>query len=736
MASKPLIKNIGTKLTFIKESTLNSYSLVFFSDNKWFGFILLLISFMDLWAGLSGLLSVFMVNSISVYLGYSKYRVNSGHYAYNSLLVGIGTGLTLVPGPELFAIVLFAAIFTFFLSIALEGILAKYYLPYISIPFILGLWMVILASRDLSLLGLSSRGIFTTNELYLLGGKWLSDLYIWSNNLPIPHFIQTYLLALGAIFFQYNLPAGLLIAIGLFAYSRISFLLSLLGFGVAYYFYGFLGADIAQYGYSYIGFNYILTAIALGGHFLVPSRQSFTWVVILLPIVVLLSLGLSRILAVYQLPVYSLPFNFVVLLFLYSLKLRVFPNSKLGEVMLQLNNPEKNLYFHQQARSRFKWLEFFPISLPFHGEWTVSQAHHGDITHKGEWAHAWDFIILDKLGNQFRGEGNLREDYYCYNKFVVSPSYGYVVEIIDGIEDNEIGQANLVHNWGNSIVIKHTEYLYTQISHLKPGSFKVKKGDYLKKGDTIAQCGNSGRSPYPHLHFQVQATPFIGSKTLDYPLDHYIESRDGRFDLHSWTKPGIGELVSNIKIEPILKNALNFTPGQELLFSFTRKNKIKSGLKWEIHADTYNHTYIYCSQSKSFAYFLNDSNLIYFKNFVGSKKSALYHFYLAMYHVPFGFYPHMKIRDNFPVNLVYNRFLLLFQDLLAPFYLFLKSTYILNLKKADNLLSPTELEIESQINTSFFGKTKEKVYRVLIDKKGISQIICEDVFLLERIEKD
>ena len=70
---------------------------------------------------------------------------------------------------------------------------------------------------------------------------------------------------------------------------------------------------------------------------------------------------------------------------------------------------------------------------------------------------------------------------------------------------NNIGDVNLGDNWGNTIIIKHGDYLFSKISHIKEGSFKVRVGDYVKKGDVLAVCGNSGRSPEPHLHFQLQS---------------------------------------------------------------------------------------------------------------------------------------------------------------------------------------------------------------------------------------
>jgi len=716
------------------ESTVKSYSQVFFSDNQLFGTILLLVSFFDIWAGLSGILAIASSNMVANYLGYSKFKILNGYYGYNSLLVGLGAGLSFAPGIELVIIVVVASIFTLLLTILLEGVLAKYYLPILSIPFLLGIWVIVLASRDLHALGLSQRGIYAMNELYTLGGSNMVELYHWLDQLTIPEFIHAYFLSLGAIFFQYHMIAGILISIGLFIYSRLSFLLSIIGFSVAFGFYEFVGADITYFGYTFIGFNYILTAIALGGHFLVPSKYSFLWVLLLLPIVVLLSLSLGHVFVPYQLSIYSLPFNIVVIMFLYSLKLRISPKKQLSEAILQLNNPERNLYFHKQAQKRFQWLTYYPVSLPVYGEWFVSQGHNDTLTHTGEWGYAWDFIIIDKQESQFKNDGDFVNDYYCYDKVVVAPAFGVVVEIVDGIEDNQIGDVNLIHNWGNTIVIKHTEYLFSQISHLKSGSFKVKKGEYVNKGDSLAHCGNSGRSPYPHIHFQLQTAPFVGSKTIDYPIDHYIAKKEGKFILNSYDKPQKSETISNIKTDSLLKAAFNFIPGQELKFVVDKSGKKTEELLWEIKTDSYNNAYIYCSASNSYAYFFNDGNLLLFKNFVGDKNSPLYYFYLAIYKVPFGFYNGMAIEDSFPVNLIFKRRMLYLQDFIAPFYLFLKADYSLEFVSIDNELSPEQIEIKSIVNTAIFGKKHRNLeFDISISRHGIESINVSQKFTLKRI---
>jgi len=54
---------------------------------------------------------------------------------------------------------------------------------------------------------------------------------------------------------------------------------------------------------------------------------------------------------------------------------------------------------------------------------------------------------------------------------------------------------------GGSVVIDHGEGIYTQYYHLS--ALNVKVGQSVKKGDTIALSGASGRVSGPHLHFGV-----------------------------------------------------------------------------------------------------------------------------------------------------------------------------------------------------------------------------------------
>ena len=709
------------------DSIFNSYSQIFFSKNRIFAYILVVVSFIDPVAGFSGLLAVLFTNGSAYLIGFNRFNIKSGFYGFNSLLVGLGLGIYYTLSPEFLLILLFASVLTLFLTVFLEGVIGKYGLPYLSFSFLLGIWMVTLASREFTALSMSERGIFIANEIYAIGGTNSLAVYVWFTQLPIPSVLAVYFKSLGAIFFQYHILAGMLIAIGLLIYSRLAFLLSLLGFFSAYLFYQIVGGNITELSYSFIGFNFILTAIAIGGFYIIPSRFSFMWVILLIPILSIMITSSMNLMNLFQLSIYSLPFNMVVLIFLYILKFRERFYNKPEIVIYQQFSPEKNLYSQINNKERFFNYRYAQIGLPFWGQWTVTQAHHGEYTHKDDWAHAWDFEITDDNGSTFKNSGQRLEDYYCYNKPVISPVDGMVEEVIDTVEDNTIGDMNLEYNWGNTIVIKHSEIIYIKLSHLKPGSFKVSKGDTIKRGDILAYCGNSGRSPEPHLHFQIQSTPFIGSKTLDHPISHYVLHNEGGYEFKSFDKPEKRDTISNIEKNNTLFKAFHFVPGQELHFKVKTENESEREIKWLVHTDIYNNSYLYEKSSNSLAYFKNEGNIHYFTHFEGNRKSLLFWFYLGAYKVPCGFYKNLQITDTYPIHLLNKRALIFLQDFIAPFYMFIKSEYEMEFTRLKDNLTDSTIQFISSSKVKLGNNiSRELNFEFEIESNRIKKFVVID----------
>lgn len=707
-------------------SILDSYTQVFFSNNKLFAWILILTTFVDPYAGISGVMAVVVANTLAYLIGLNRLHIKAGFYGFNSLLVGLGMGIFYQPGLQFYIVLGFASLLTLMLTVMMEGVVGKYGLPFLSLSFLLGIWLVTLASRQFTALSISERGIYHMNEMYSLGGLPMVKTYSWFQTLPLHESIKLYLRSLGAIFFQYHIFAGIFVAIGLLIYSRIAFMLSLLGFFSAFFYYQFIGANIYELSYGYIGFNFILSAIAIGGYFIIPSKYSFLWVILLTPLISIILTSTNVIFGIFQLSVFSLPFNLTVLLFLYVLKFRDRALTKPEIVSFQQVSPEKNLYSHLNYKGRFGKNPALSISLPFWGEWKVTQAHNGSLTHQGDWRHAWDFEVVDAEGLSYADEGHFREQYYCFHKPVIAPADGWVEEIVDEVDDNDIGQVNLEQNWGNTIVIRHSDNLFSKLSHLEKGTFKVKKNDYVKKGDLLAACGNSGRSPVPHLHFQLQSTPYIGSKTLDYPIRHYILHKNLRYDLKSFDRPESSDFVSNLEKNNALENFFHFIPGQKLQL-ISRINKREYPVEWEVQVDSLNNSFIFCTFTKSKAWFRYDGDIHYFTHFEGDRKSLLYLFFLGAYKVTTGFYKDLRVRDTFPLSVLTNKGIVFLQDFIAPFWLFMKPEYELEYLRMEDNFTSTSVFLHSLIQLRIGKHVLRKVeFEFEVSRKGLEKLMITE----------
>ncbi|WP_343226544.1 murein hydrolase activator EnvC family protein [Paenibacillus dendritiformis] len=71
-------------------------------------------------------------------------------------------------------------------------------------------------------------------------------------------------------------------------------------------------------------------------------------------------------------------------------------------------------------------------------------------------------------------------------------------------EDGAVIVAEWYGGYGNCVIIDHGNGLWTLYGHIRPGGIKVQKGDTVKRGDKIAEVGQTGRATGNHLHFEVR----------------------------------------------------------------------------------------------------------------------------------------------------------------------------------------------------------------------------------------
>jgi len=154
------------------------------------------------------------------------------------------------------------------------------------------------------------------------------------------------------------------------------------------------------------------------------------------------------------------------------------------------------------------------LKLPFQGQWLVFQGGR----------NIFDYLENGHLFSGRGGIGSRDEDYYCFGQPILAPADGTVVRAVGGYDDNPPGKPSGDPADGNMVVILHENNDVRESSvfnHLKQNSLKVKTGDKVKQGDVIAECGNSGAGPVPHLHYQLRKTASspLPAQFVDYIAD-------------------------------------------------------------------------------------------------------------------------------------------------------------------------------------------------------------------------
>lgn len=157
---------------------------------------------------------------------------------------------------------------------------------------------------------------------------------------------------------------------------------------------------------------------------------------------------------------------------------------------------------HAKLMARIKRRPPVVFDLPFEGKWEVLSGNNGlSPTHKGLWgAYAWDFWKVNRNERPFSGAGTKNAEYPTFGENILAPGDGVVHSVRDGIPDNIPHEDFSRKMKGNQVLIRHAQGVHSFMDHLKNGSIVVREGQKVKKGQVVAQAGNSGYSPFPHLH--------------------------------------------------------------------------------------------------------------------------------------------------------------------------------------------------------------------------------------------
>jgi murein DD-endopeptidase MepM/ murein hydrolase activator NlpD len=264
----------------------------------------------------------------------------------------------------------------------------------------------------------------------------------------------------------------------------------------------------------------------------------------------------------------ALPFLMTTLTLLAALRLRV---STAPPVLLLEHPalPETNYERARLATKRLGSLGSVPLLAPFLGEWQVYQGFDGPHTHRDQWRYALDFHRTEN-GRSYQGAGTNLEDFYCFGLPVLSPAYGLVIETKDSLPDNSPGELDLMNNWGNYVLIQCDSGVFVLLAHLRQHSIKINEGERVTPNTVVASCGNSGRSPQPHLHLQVQRHGSLGGATVPFHLaSAIVGSGDKTPSYHVVAEIDEGDSVRRAEEDRELADALHLPVGREFLYRFT-----------------------------------------------------------------------------------------------------------------------------------------------------------------------
>ncbi len=586
-----------------------------------------MLTLLDWNIGLSGLVAVISAYLFAKFLGFSKSFLSLDYYIYNPLLVGLGIGFLFKLSVLSITFIVVLSIFTFLLTFTLSNIFGYYLrLPVLSIPFVVVSIVAWLAS-------------YRYSNLFVY---YLYPHLFHSNFNFLPEWFNGFLKSLGAIIFYPDSPVGLLIFLLLLRWSRIIAFLALFGYLIGTTFLGLMSGNFSTAYADISAFNYILIAVALGGVFLIPHLRTYLIAAAAVAVSVPIVEASKVFFQYYGIPVFAIPFNAVVLIFVYSLALLGYRY----RTWLYKGTPEKTLDFFLNFQKRFPHYGR-EIGLPFSGRWTVWQSFDGEWTHKGPWRYALDFVITDEEGKTYRGDGYYLTDYYAYRKPVLSPVSGVVTEVVDGFPDNPPGQADKENNWGNYVIIYDYRGFYVLLCHFAQNSIKVKKGDKVERGTLLGLCGNSGYSPQPHIHMHVQLLPYAGAPTVPFVIDNYVGS-DFRF--YDYRVPSKGERLESFFADKKLKEKMNLLIDEVYTFEVLENGKTSEvSLKVQMAPDGT----FFLTDGRGKLYFINRFGVFYVVNFEGESE-VLKALYELLSKVPLNFNRKLRWSDVLPLEVLKN----------------------------------------------------------------------------------
>jgi hypothetical protein len=139
---------------------------------------------------------------------------------------------------------------------------------------------------------------------------------------------------------------------------------------------------------------------------------------------------------------------------------------------------------------------------------------------------AIDWVKLDESGHTAKGDADVVGNAYGYGAEVLAVADAVVAATRDDVPESVSVAAHPKHAigdaTGNYLALDLGDGRFAFYEHLKPGSLRVKPGQQVKRGETIATLGFTGDSTGPHLHFHVaDANSPLGAEGVPFVFEQF-----------------------------------------------------------------------------------------------------------------------------------------------------------------------------------------------------------------------
>lgn len=248
----------------------------------------------------ASLIAVICANLMAYIYQLNHKAWQQGIYGFNACLIGIALATFCEQSLYLWSAIVLAACLSVFVTQACSNILQHWYLPCLTLPFILLSWLFLLCTPAFSQLNPSH----TVNALE------------HSSQFNLHTITSASLLGLAEVFLANSTLAGVLFLLGLAINSRKIAIYSVIGSALAIGIALLYGGQMELINLGLYSFNAVLTAITLATFCDKQNLKTVVYILLGIILTVLTQAALMAVLKPYAIPVLTMPFVLVSWLWL------------------------------------------------------------------------------------------------------------------------------------------------------------------------------------------------------------------------------------------------------------------------------------------------------------------------------------------------------------------------------------------------------------------------------------